>query len=320
MDEKSMILEQERQQKAKKRKKYKKWKWIAGTLVVVLVIGGIWYGVQGRYLLTETDNTVEIVAGEGQEIVYARIDSINGNEITYTVTDMTVMNQNQTQGSDQSSQNGSRTEGMEMPDGMDFSEMGEGQMPDMGGMDFSGMGEGQMPDMSGMDFSGMGEGQMPDMSGMDFSGMGEGQMPDMSGMDFSGMGEGQMPDMSGMDSGMGNGQKPGRGNAQSADSENSGTETTQDSERGRDRGNRGQSAPDMEKGQTDSGNGEMLIGGKPGDKTDNEQSAEPITTYIPVGTEVTTKLGTVTTFSRLAAGDYVALVMEQIIMAVYIIG
>ena len=53
--------------------------------------------------------------------------------------------------------------------------------------------------------------------------------------------------------------------------------------------------------------------------------SESITTYIPVGTDVTTKLGTVTTFSRLAADDYVALVIEkdgdeEVIAAVYIIG
>ena len=54
-------------------------------------------------------------------------------------------------------------------------------------------------------------------------------------------------------------------------------------------------------------------------------SNETVTAYIPVGTTVTTKLGTQTTFSRLAAEDYVALVLEkdggeEIIMAVYIIG
>ena len=52
---------------------------------------------------------------------------------------------------------------------------------------------------------------------------------------------------------------------------------------------------------------------------------ESITTFIPVGTDVTTKLGTVTTFSRLAAEDYVALIIEkdgdkEVIAAVYIIG
>ena len=52
---------------------------------------------------------------------------------------------------------------------------------------------------------------------------------------------------------------------------------------------------------------------------------ESDTMQIPVGTDVTTRLGTVTTFSRLAAGDCVALVMqevdgEDVIMSVYIIG
>ena len=54
-------------------------------------------------------------------------------------------------------------------------------------------------------------------------------------------------------------------------------------------------------------------------------TGESVTTQIPVGTDVTTRLGTVTTFSRLAAGDRIALVVEeeggqQVIMAVYIIG
>lgn len=54
-------------------------------------------------------------------------------------------------------------------------------------------------------------------------------------------------------------------------------------------------------------------------------SEETVTAMIPVGCEVTTKLGTVTTFSRLAAGDKVALVVsgegeEQTIVSVYIIG
>lgn len=49
------------------------------------------------------------------------------------------------------------------------------------------------------------------------------------------------------------------------------------------------------------------------------------TTLIPVGTDVITKLGTKTTFSRIAAGDCLALVTETIdgldtIMAVYIVG
>ncbi len=236
MDEKSMILEQERLQKVKKRKKYKKIKCIMGILVIFLLAGGTWYVKKGRYLLAETNSTgVEIVAGEGQELVYAKIISIKGNEITYMVTEKPLQNIPQ-QGTDD--ETGVSSEGKEMPGGMSFPE----------GMEFPG----------GMDFSDMGGGQMPDMNG--------GQRPDM--------GNGQRPNMSGE-------QKPGRGNGKI----------------------------------TDTGEGQS---------TDILES-ESITTYIPVGTAVTTKLGTVTTFSRLAVGDYVAFITEadgdeEMIMAVYIIG
>lgn len=52
-------------------------------------------------------------------------------------------------------------------------------------------------------------------------------------------------------------------------------------------------------------------------------TGEECTELVPVGTPVTTKLGTVTTFSRLAAGDNIAIVRNRTtgeIMAVYIIG
>ncbi len=54
-------------------------------------------------------------------------------------------------------------------------------------------------------------------------------------------------------------------------------------------------------------------------------SDETEITQIPVGTVVTTKLGTKTTFSRISAGDYLAVVTEEIdgvktIIAIYIVG
>lgn len=256
MDEKSMILEQERLQKAKKRKKYKKLKCIMGILVVFLLAGGTWYVAKGRYLLAEIDSAaVEIVAGEGQELVYAKIISIKGNEITYTVTEMPVQNIPQQGTSDET---GASSEGKEMPGGMSFSEGME--LPE--GMSFpEGM---EIPE--GMNFPDMGGGQRPNMS--------SGQMPDMSGGQGPDTGSGQMPDMSG-------GQRPGRGSEKTTD-----------------------------KGE---------------EQRSDISESESITTYIPVGTAVTTKLGTVTTFSRLTAGDYVAFITEadgdeEIIMAVYIIG
>lgn len=59
-------------------------------------------------------------------------------------------------------------------------------------------------------------------------------------------------------------------------------------------------------------------------KTQYKLSGESVTVLIPVGTQVTTKLGTVTTFSRLAAGDTVKMLVqeengEQIILEMWIV-
>lgn len=42
-----------------------------------------------------------------------------------------------------------------------------------------------------------------------------------------------------------------------------------------------------------------------------KETNEMVTMLIPVGTEVTTKLGATTTFSRLSAGDVIAILMEE---------
>ena len=106
MDEKSMILEQDRQAKAKKRKKRRKLKIIIGIVALLLLTGGIFYMVKGRELLAVSQtNTVEIVAEEGQTIVYAQIISIYGNEITYIETQMPQMNV-----TEDSDEEGNRTE------------------------------------------------------------------------------------------------------------------------------------------------------------------------------------------------------------------
>lgn len=118
---------------------------------------------------------------------------------------------------------------------------------------------------------------------------GEGEMPSFGEGERPSFGEGEMPDMSQMPSRDGEGM-PSRGQQSSSFP-----------------------AGRSETNQFTYENKTYRIG------------EESITTYIPVGTDVTTKLGTVTTFSRLAADDYVALVMEKdgdekIIAAVYIIG
>lgn len=48
-----------------------------------------------------------------------------------------------------------------------------------------------------------------------------------------------------------------------------------------------------------------------GNEMTYEQDGETVTTLIPVGTVVTTKLGTTTTFSRLSAGDTIQMVLED---------
>ena len=152
---------------------------------------------------------------------------------------------------------------------------------------------GEMPDMGSVP-EGM---EMPDMGSMP-EGM---EMPDMGSMPE----EMEMPDMSDMSQGRGQGR--GQGGEQSRTG-------TQGQNRGEGQGGRGENmaAVAAEDGITYDG---VLY----------KMGEESFTTYIPVGTVVTTKLGTETTFSRLAAGDYVALVVdgqgdEQVIMAVYIIG
>ena len=55
-----------------------------------------------------------------------------------------------------------------------------------------------------------------------------------------------------------------------------------------------------------------------------EGEKEAITVEIPVGTQVTTRLGTVTTFSRLAAGDNIKMLVqeeegEQVILEIWIV-
>ena len=274
MDEKTIILEQERQEKAKKRKKYKKLKWTATGLVCVLCIGGIWYAGWGRTLLTtEEEETVKIVSGAGQEVVYARITAINGNEITYAVAEV---RENSQQGGSEEKGDGQGGRGDRQQGGKQEMSGDMGEMPDMGDM------SGEMPDMSSMPDMGDMSGEMPDMSGM------SGEMPDMSG--FSG----EMPDMSNMPD-MG-GMSGGRGQMGGGDfSSQSG---------------RGSTSSTTESQNTLTYEDCVYVAGE-----------ETLTQYIPVGTEVTTKLGTVTTFSRLSAGDWVALVVEDdVIMAVYIIG
>ncbi len=254
-DERTIIREQERLKKEAKRKKARKRRRIVAVALVACLLAGagyiIWFRTKGA---TQEAETIKIVKTAAQQVVYAQITEINGNEITYKIAEKMEQQEN------------ADSEGDE-----NIAETQQGQRGDQAGS--SGRPGG---------FGG-GEG-MPDMSEMP-GGFGGGEgMPDMSGMPGGFGGEG-MPDMSGMFGGF----SGGRGDSQNQSSQ--------------DKANTGMFVYD---GAT------YLVG------------SEAVTTYIPVGTDVTTKLGTVTTFSRLAAKDCVAFVIEkvgeeEIIVAVYIV-
>lgn len=237
IDERSIIIEQERLKKEQKKCKNRKKKRITIAVVSLLAIGGVWYGFWGRNLLTsENQNQVEIIAGAGEEIIFAQLTNVNGNEITYTIAEKS-----------------------EEIDALDPIEGGNRQ----GG---GPRGE-EMPNMD----ESFAQGEMPDMG----EGFMQGEMPDM--------------DESFMQGGMAN----------------------------LDGGFMVEGGPTF--GSNATTNGFTYNG------TTYNLTEETNTTYIPVGTDVTTKLGAVTTFSRLAAGDNVALVVttegeEQTILEIYIIG
>lgn len=224
------------------REKVKNKKIIMLAVVVILLFSGlILYGRQAGMREEKMSAAVEIKQSTGQELVLAKLISINGNEVTYAVAEEVTesfLNKSDTH---------NPTSDREMPD---MSQVGGENMPDM-----SQMGGENMPDMG-------------QPSGENMPNMGQ-----PSG--------GNMPDMS----------QPG-GNGKMQDTQ-------------------GKQSVD-----TDTfvyGEATYCVG------------KEEVTAYIPVGTDVTTKLGTVTTFARLAAGDYLALILQEsegksVISAVYIIG
>ena len=313
-DERAIIMEQDRLARKMKKKKYRKRKIIAASIVAVLAAGTIWYFVWGRNMFNqETATTVSIKAASGQEIIYARLDSVRGNEITYTIAA-------QQEESESSGANGdAETSGRPEMSG----DAASGGRPEMSGD----VASGGRPEMSGDAVSG----GRPEMSGDAASG----GRPEMSGDAASG----ERPDMS---AGYGSGDQPesdsntyvqtpstveGSAEQSTGSGDNSGGGIVS-----------GEGMPNMTEmtGQEGMPDMSQIRGGMfGGQSTDSsaftynsiiyELTQDTGTGMIPVGTTVTTLLGTETTFSRLKAGDYVAIVAtiedgEQVIMAVYIVG
>ena len=168
--------------------------------------GGFFLWMRSRRAVQET---VQITAGEQEEITYARIDTIVGNEMETTLLDASVAEQMEAGAAEMAA--GGEAEGMAagggMPEGM---EMPEGGMPE--GMEMPG---GGMPEGMEMPGGGMPEGM---------------EMPDAAE--------------------------------------------------------------------------------EPGDGRTAEAGGETKTWQIPVGTDVITTLGVSTTFSRLSAGDVIAVLTE----------
>jgi hypothetical protein len=111
---------------------------------------------------------------------------------------------------------------------------------------------------------------------------------------------------------------PGRGN--SADTENAeiGEDATSKNTRGQ-RPNMGEAGSEdmpemseemMENMQENMGGQRPNMNAETG-RTEESESEDIYTAVIPVGTEVTTKLGTVTTFSWLEAGDIIKMIVEE---------
>jgi hypothetical protein len=236
IDERTFIREQDRLAREKKHRKNRKKRVLIGGILSFVLVLGIWFFVWGRDLLFADEEVfVQVVADASQSIIYARLDSVYGNEIAYTVLQPIL---GETNAGDTES-NG-RMPGS-MPTGAGAEEFGD------------------MPWGTGEE----GTGNIPPGAGAEEFG----DMPWRTGEE----GAGSMPD-------------------------------------------RGVS------GDTTRAQAALVY-----DNVSYALSTETREDIIPVGTDVTTRLGTVSTFSRLRAGDYVALVMDgdgnkQVIAAVYVIG
>ena len=227
----------------------KKRKIIISVLFVffVAVAGVAGYFVHSQKVHAVVSNQ-EIVLEEGQELLYAKITSISGNEMDYTVLEAQTI---------------------------DIEEMGNGRGRNGAAQD------------TGRRSS---DGEMPSGGGV-LSGSG----PSSNGEMLSGGGpssNGEMPSGGGQPSGGGssfNGEMPsGNQNGNMTDSAASPNEQSRKSSR--------------EKSNADTQNRTMTTYTETG-KTGQIQ--------IPVGTDVETKLGTITTFSRLSNGDTIRMLMQK---------
>lgn len=231
------------------------------VLVVGVAIAGIGYYCQS--LQSDNESREEIALEDGQYLKYARIDSISGNELTYTVME------EQTAGSDQAQNPQKKQSGLrsENPQGDRTGQRSENPQGDQTGQ---------------------------------------------------------------------RSENP-QGNQAGQRSENpQGDQTGQRSEN--PQGNRTGQRSENPQGDQTGQRSENPQGDQTGQKPENQQKSqqESAVTYaettetgqllIPVGTEVITKLGTSTTFSRLSNGDIIGMVLQkdgsgnEVVMKIKIVG
>lgn len=190
------------------------------------------------------DENKDPILEEGQEYTYAKITSISGNEIEYTILDAQKVEFSNMQGKGRGSKGAAAQDGEKPPTRETSNHTGSmpsgSEMPEMGSMPTGG----GMPEMGGMPSGG----GMPEMANMPTGG---------------GTSSGDRAERN---------EKPGAQKYPNQDAEDN-----------------TQNAVIMTYTETD--------------KTGQMQ--------IPVGTEVETKLGTITTFSRLSNGDIIRMLLQK---------
>ncbi|MEA4889321.1 MAG: hypothetical protein VB070_07650 [Clostridiaceae bacterium] len=235
---------------------------------------------------SNTAATTSISVGENQILMIGQISELNGNDVTLALAQETGLGANNANETASGESSGDNSGRQQGGKGRTMPSGGAGG--DGQAMPSGGMGGGQAMPSGGAG----GDGQAMPSGGMG----GDGQAMPSGGMG----GDGQARPSGGMGgdgqarpSGDFNGQMPNVG--------------SQD----------GQAANSAQNGTGQSSSGSQII---------YTLTGETASVRIPVGTAVTTQAGTVTTFSRLAVGDVVKILMEtagdgsQTAVAVWIVG
>ena len=114
IDEGAIIREQERLAQEKKKKIKRKRRNILFAVLGVFVIGCVvWYWIWGKTLLAgEGQTTVEVQATANQSVMFVKVDSIGGNEMSYTVLQEQAAGTENTESQDKSyGENGTKRPG-----------------------------------------------------------------------------------------------------------------------------------------------------------------------------------------------------------------